>query len=143
MTFHFSRDLGFGDCDPAGIAYYPAYMRLLVSVTEDIFAQIGAPWPDMIGRRRLGVPTLKLDVDFQSPAFHGDRLDFASRLVGLGRSSLVFRHQVRVGERAVWRARHVLVGTSLDTHRPHPWPDDIRTGFAGHLESDDVQDPAT
>ncbi|MEW6254931.1 MAG: thioesterase family protein [Pseudomonadota bacterium] len=135
MAFTTSRPLGFGDCDPAGIAFFPGYMRLLVSVTEEMFADFGAPWPAMIRERRIGVPTVKLDVDFTAPAFHGDLLDFEVRITALGRASADLRHTVTVGARTVWTARQVLVATSLDTHRALPWPDDMRAGFSAHLET--------
>jgi 4-hydroxybenzoyl-CoA thioesterase len=135
MAFETSRPLGFGDCDPAGIAFFPGYMRLLVSVTEEMFAAFGVPWPAMIRERRTGVPTVKLDVDFTAPAFHGDLLDFRVVLTALGRASADLRHTVKVGDRQVWTARQVLVATSLDTHRALPWPDDVRAGLAAHLET--------
>ncbi|MDC7784704.1 thioesterase family protein [Rhodoplanes sp. TEM] len=142
MAFTISRRLGFGDCDPAGIAFYPAYMRLLVDVTEAMFGDFGAPWPAMVRDRRLGVPTVKLDVDFTAPAFHGETLDFAVGVAALGRSSVDLRHRVAVGDRTVWTARQVLVATSLDTHRAVAWPDDIRAGLAAHLEKTHAPDPA-
>jgi 4-hydroxybenzoyl-CoA thioesterase len=33
--FETTRVLRFGDCDPAGIAYYPRYFDLLNGVVED------------------------------------------------------------------------------------------------------------
>lgn len=142
MTFSTARTLGFGDCDPAGIAFFPGYMRLLVGVTEEMFERFGAPWPAMIRERRIGVPTVKLDVDFTAPAFHGDRLDFTVAVAALGSRSVDLRHHVAVGDRVVWTARQVLVATSLETHRAVAWPDDIRAGLAAHLETNDARDPA-
>ncbi|BAF89184.1 putative 4-hydroxybenzoyl CoA thioesterase [Azorhizobium caulinodans ORS 571] len=142
MAFETSRLLGFGDCDPAGIAFFPGYMRLLVSVTEEMFAASGTPWPAMIRERRIGVPTVKLDVDFVAPAFHGDELDFRVSIARLGGSSADLRHRVAVGERTVWTARQVLVATSLESHRAIRWPDDVRAGLAAHLETNDARDPA-
>jgi 4-hydroxybenzoyl-CoA thioesterase len=34
------------------------------------------------------------------------------------------------------RARQVLVCTSLETHRPQPWPEDIRAALAQQLNKD-------
>lgn len=143
MAFTTSRRLGFSECDPAGIAFYPAYMRLLVDVTEELFAKAGAPWPEMIGQRRIGVPTVKLDVDFKAPALHGDRLDFSVTVVKLGRASLELAIRVAVGERTMWTARQVLVATNLDTHHAISWPDDLRAGLAALQETHDVSSPAT
>ncbi|QTL05698.1 acyl-CoA thioesterase [Aquabacter sp. L1I39] len=142
MAFETKRLLGFGDCDPAGIAFFPGYMRLLVSVTEEMFAAFGAPWPAMMRERRIGVPTVKLDLDFAAPGFHGDELTFQVSLSKLGGSSADLRHRVATGDRLLWSARQVLVATSLDSHRAVHWPDDIRAGLAAHLEMNDARDPA-
>nr|WP_208394252.1 thioesterase family protein [Pseudochelatococcus lubricantis] len=133
----------FSNCDPAGIAYFPSYIDMLVGVTEDFFTDIGAPWTTLIHERRIGVPTVRLDVTFAKPAFHGDRLDFTLRVVGIGRSSLDFAHHVAVGGDTVWTASQRLVATSLKNHRPIAWPDDIRTTLSHHLEVNDAQGPAT
>ena len=37
MTFTTIRQLSFGHCDPAGMAYFPAYLDMLVGVTEELF----------------------------------------------------------------------------------------------------------
>ena len=135
MAYQTSRTLHFGDCDPAGIAYFPSYLHHLVGVVEEFFGAIGSPWSDMIQRRRIGAPTVKLDLTFTAPGFHGDRLDFDLRVRAVGSRSLDLDHRVSVGDRLVWAARQVIVATSLDTHKALPWPDDIRTALLQHLET--------
>lgn len=142
VTFEVSRTLGFGHCDPAGIAYFPSYFDIMVEVMEEIFAALGSPWPTMMGDRRIGVPTVKLDVDFTAPSRHGDRLDFAVRVARLGRSSLELHYRVTTRGRPVWTARQVIVAISLDTQRAVPWPDDLRAALAAHLETADAHDLA-
>lgn len=141
--FTTSRMLAFGDCDPSGIAYFPRYLHHLVTVLEDFFAEIGHPWPAMIAERRIGTPTLKLDLTFVKPGLHGDKLDFALRLRGLGRSSMDLEHQVSSAGSLLWSAHHRIVATSLETHKSCPWPADMRAAFMPYLENDHAQDPAT
>ncbi len=135
MAFEMRRRVGFGQCDPAGIAYFPSYFDMLVGVTEEVFASLGHPWHGLMGERRIGMPTVKLDVDFTRPSFHGDELTFAVRLAALGRSSLTFAHEVSARGATVWRAKQVLVATHLDTHTSQPWPDDLRAALLPHLEA--------
>jgi 4-hydroxybenzoyl-CoA thioesterase len=142
MAFQTARTLRFGDCDPSGIAYFPAYFDILVGVVEEFFASLGAPWPTLIGKRRIGTPTAKLDVTFTAPAFHGDRLDFTVMVGAVGRSSLELATAVEVAGRRVWSARQVLVATSLETHRSCAWPDQIRSALVDHLEVRNAHDPA-
>ena len=133
MTFRTSRPLRFGDCDPSGIAYFPSYLNILVGVLEEFFASIGAPWPDLT-ERRIGTPTVRLDLTFVHPGLHGDLLDFQLSVRGVGRSSLDLEHSISSVGTLLWSARHRVVATSLETHKSTAWPDDIRAALEAHLE---------
>lgn len=124
-AFTVERPLRFGDCDPSGIAYYPAYMDMLVAVTEDLFAAIGWPWPKLRSERGIATPTVRLDLTFLHPGFEGDRLTFRCAVATIGRSSLDLRHEVAAAQ-PLWRAEQRLVATDSESHRATPWPDDIR-----------------
>lgn len=136
--FSTSRPLSFGDCDPSGIAYFPSYLDLLVGAVEEFFASVGMPWPKMIAERRIGTPTVRLDLTFVKPGFHGDRLDFAMRVVRIGNSSMDLEHQISSSGELLWKASQRLVATSLDTHKACAWPDDMRAAFMPHLETDNA-----
>ncbi|WP_077965838.1 acyl-CoA thioesterase [Ensifer adhaerens] len=141
--FRTRRPLRFGDCDPSGIAYFPSYLNILVGVTEDFFASLGFPWKTMNDERRIGVPTVRLDLTFSRPGFQGDELDFALKVVGIGRSSLDMEHTVSARGTVLWTAKQRVVATSLDTHASSAWPDDIRLALTQHLETTDAHHPAT
>lgn len=132
MTIGFTtrRRLAFGDCDPSGIAYFPSYLDILVGVTEEFFAHLGFPWPDLIGRRRIGTPTVTLNLVFDRPGLHGDLLDFHLNVAALGRSSLDLRHRIEHAGEVLWRADQRLVATSLETHRAVAWPNDVRAALS-------------
>ncbi|KQV65291.1 thioesterase family protein [Rhizobium sp. Root1220] len=142
MGFRMTRPLRFGDCDPSGIAYFPSYLNILVGVLEDYFASLGFPWKALIADRRIGIPTLRLDLTFSSPGFQGDELQFEIAVRGIGRSSLDLEHVVSANGKRLWTARHRVVATSLDTHQSLAWPDDIRAALTHHLETTDAHDPA-
>jgi 4-hydroxybenzoyl-CoA thioesterase len=89
----------------------------------------------MIQDRRIGVPTVKLDVTFSSPSIYGDTLEWELTVVKVGRSSLTLRHVVTRGGTSLWDATQVLVATTLDTHKAIAWPDDIRAMLSRHLAS--------
>ena len=142
MTFRTSRRLNFGDCDPSGIAYFPSYLHILVSVLEEFFESLGAGWPDMIAEQRIGVPTVRLDLTFKKPGFHGNTLDFAIHVVRVGTTSLDLEHTVSCNGQELWSAQHRVVATSLDTHKACIWPDDIKAALSKNLERTDAHDPA-
>lgn len=131
MTANFSttRRLAFGDCDPSGIAYFPSYLDQLVGVLEEFFAHMGAPWPELIGKRRIGTPTVTLNLTFERSGFHGNLLEFNVEVKAVGRSSLDLLYRVESGEQVLWRAEQRVVATSLETHRAIAWPDDVRVAL--------------
>ena len=133
-VFRTYRTLQFGDCDPSGIAYFPSYLDLLVQAVEELFAQAGVPWKTLIGERRIGTPTLKLDVSFFKPGFHGDVLEFAIRIVRIGNSSMDLEHTISAYGATLWSASQRIVATSLETHKACPWPDDVRAALSVYLE---------
>ena len=142
MAFRTTRPLRFGDCDPSGIAFFPSYLNILVGVLEDFFAELGFPWKTMIDERRIGVPTVRLDLTFSAPGFQGDELEFAIEVRRIGRSSLDLEHRVSTNGKLLWSANHRVVATQLDTHQSIAWPDDIRAALEHHLEKTDAHDPA-
>lgn len=138
MTFSTSRRLGFGACDPSGIAYFPAYLDLLVGVLEEFFEHIGAPWPALLRDRRIGTPTVKLDLTFERPGFHGDLLQFELIVTRIGRSSLDLHHDVTANGELLWSAEQTIVATSIETHTSCGWPDDVRAALTRCLEANDA-----
>ena len=89
---------------------------------------------------------MRLEVDFTAISRHGDRITLAVQIEKLGRSSLTLQVACRAGEQAAedlegeqgelrFRARQVLVCTSLHTHRPQALPDDVRSALLPFLET--------
>ena len=131
MPFQALRRVRFSDCDPAGIVFFPQYLVMLNGVVEEWFdVGLRVPYAELIGARRVGLPTVRLEVDFKAISRHGDELSWRLAVARLGRSSLTLDVQVHGGDELRLRAQQVLVCTSLDTHRPQPLPDDVRAALA-------------
>ena len=140
--FEATRVLRFGDCDPAGIAYYPRYFDLLNSVVEDWWGAMGLPWKVLFGERRIGLPTVRFQVEFRAPAFLGDELLFSLAVKRIGSKSVDLDHVVQREGTTLWQASQILVATSLDTHRSIAWPDDIRAALVSFQEAPHAHYPA-
>lgn len=138
MAFQTRRPLRFGDCDPSGIAYFPSYLNILVGVLEDFFASLDASWRSLMEVDRIGTPTIRLDLTFVHPGFHGDQLDFLLDVRGVGRSSLDLGYIVSAAGKTLWTAEQRIVATSLDTHKSVPWPASVRDALEKHLETSDA-----
>ncbi len=134
VAFKISKPLRFGDCDLTGIAYHPAYLSMLVDVNEAMFASFGITWSEIMFERRIGLPTVTMNLHFIKPAVYGDILDFSVVVRTIGRSSLDLETTVSVQDETVWTVQQRLVATSLATHKSYPWPDDIRAGLARYME---------
>ena len=138
------RAVRFSDCDPAGIVFFPQYLVMLNGVVEQWFDDaLHIPYAHLIGARRLGLPTVRLEVDFTAVSRHGDTLAWRVQVEKLGRSSLTLRHECLGGEGSDpalrLRALQVIVCTSLLTHKPQTLPEDVRAA----IESQAAVTPTT
>jgi 4-hydroxybenzoyl-CoA thioesterase len=126
--FSAERVVRFGDCDPAGIVFYPRYFEMVTAVVEDWWANLGLPWTEMIEGRRIGTPVSHVDTIFLRPSRMGDRLEFRLSVESLGRSSVRFRHRVLgpAGEERI-KIRQRMVCVSLETNHPIAWPTELRS----------------
>jgi 4-hydroxybenzoyl-CoA thioesterase len=134
-SFKAARKIAFGNCDPSGLAYFPSYLDLLNGVVESWWSSLGLPWRQIIGARRIGLPTAHLDVDFLSPGQLGDDILFVLRAEKIGTKSLTLAHTVDRDDTRLWQARQVVVATSLDTHEAVEWPDDLRAAVTSFMEA--------
>ena len=126
------RTVRFSDCDPAGIVFFPQYLVMLNGVVEEWFdSALHIRYADLVGLRRTGLPTVRLEVDFTAVSRHGDSLQWRVAVARLGRSSLTLSHACSSGEQLRLRAQQVLVCTSLHTHRPQALPEDVRAALGG------------
>jgi 4-hydroxybenzoyl-CoA thioesterase len=135
MSFYERHEkVRFAHCDPAGIVFFPQYLVMLNTLVEDWFDRgLNVPYADFITRRRLGVPTVRLEVDFTAISRIGDVLTQRLAVTQLGRSSMHVQAEFLGGDELRLRARQVLVCTSLEDHRPRPIPDDVRAGIPAFM----------
>ena len=92
----------WGDCDPAGIVYYPAYFRWFDQATYRLFLAAGLKRDDVSsGQWKEGTPLVGAECAFRRPSQHGEKLSIESRVEKFGRSSFIIRHVFRDGTGAV------------------------------------------
>lgn len=126
MQFERTVRIRFSHCDPAGIVYYPQYLVLLNQLVEDWFdSGLTIGYADMIGRRRIGLPTVRLECDFRAISRMGEDVQMGLVTERIGGKSLTLHMQCRQGQELRMQARKVLVFTNLDTHQAIPIPPDV------------------
>jgi 4-hydroxybenzoyl-CoA thioesterase len=134
MNFEATTTVRFADCDPAGIVFFPQYLVMMNTFVERWFDEsLHVPYAQLLGARRTGLPTVRLEVDFTAVSRHGDVLTQRLQVERAGRSSLVLAISFSGGDELRLRARQVLVCTSLDTHRAQPLPEDVRAALAPYV----------
>ncbi|MBM3479794.1 MAG: acyl-CoA thioesterase [Alphaproteobacteria bacterium] len=125
-----ARRIRFEHCDPAGIVFFPQYLVMFVSHLEDwIVEELGILYSELIGARRVGLPTVSLSCEFLHPSRMGDEVSLGLRVARLGNRSFALELDCSDGERKRVRIRQSIVTTSLDTHRPIPVPADLRAAM--------------
>lgn len=135
MIFQRKKQIRFSHCDPAGIGFYPRYVELFNETVEDWFAEgLGVSFLALHDEHRLGIPTVRLEVDFKVPSRYGDLLTFELRVIDLGNTSATLEICARDEEQVRLRGVLKIVMVSLDTLRPKPLDDFWRTRFGRYLE---------
>ena len=105
----------WGQCDPAGIVFYPQYLIIFDSSTGWLFERSGLS--PLAMRRRygiVGIPIVEVGARFFKPCRFDDEVVVESAVGEWGRSSFTVRHRVlNQGELAVegfekrvWAAPH-------------------------------------
>lgn len=131
MAFRTRIAVRFGDVDHAGIVYYPQYFIYFHEAFEDFFDDNGHRYPELLGRRRLGFPTVHLEADYKLPLRYGDALDIELSVPRVGDKSAVFRYvgfRHKDGQQAC-TAEITCACVDMDSFRAVPIPDDLRALF--------------
>lgn len=129
MAYTSVQKIRFDDVDGAGIVYYPRYFHLCHAAFEDFFdAAAPLSYPDLIGVRRRGFPTVKIESDFRAPLAYGDTAVVDLKVEHVGTSSARFRYEIRRKRDGVvaFTASITTVYMDLDAKRSTPLTDDIR-----------------
>ncbi|HVF65198.1 MAG TPA: acyl-CoA thioesterase [Casimicrobiaceae bacterium] len=101
----------FGDCDPAGIVFYPNFLRWIDAASRHFFTVCGIPsWRETeqtLGV--LGTPLVDVQARFLKPASYGDRLDVATTVSEWRQRSFVMLHSVERGDDVLVEATEVRI----------------------------------
>jgi len=89
----------WGDCDAAGIVFYPRYFAMFDASTHYLFEAAG--WSKAELRRRydmIGFPMVDTRAKFLIASSFGEDIVIATRVAALRRSSFDIEHRVFKGE---------------------------------------------
>jgi len=104
----------WGDCDPAGIVYFPRYFAFFDNCTAALFEAAGLPNYEMIKEHGIiGIPIVDTRARFLAPSRFGEDVVVESSISEWRRSSFGVHHRLWKGdtlavecfETRVWAAR--------------------------------------
>ena len=128
----------FGDCDPAGIVFYPRYFEMFNNLVEDWHREaLQFSFTEIVTTRSWGLPTVHLEADFVAPSRFGEVLSasLSVREIGTTSVSLDILLQAPDGTDRV-RGKVVLVWIDRLVTRSIPIPDEVRARLLAFRVSD-------
>jgi 4-hydroxybenzoyl-CoA thioesterase len=128
----------FGDCDPAGIVFFPNFSRWMDTASLEFFMQCGVPpWRELEKTRGIvGTPLLEINTRFLKSATYGETLTIVTRIEEWRAKVVVQQHRITRareggGEDVICEGREVRAFVIRDPQdrdrlRAIPVPEDIR-----------------
>lgn len=125
----------WSDCDPFGIIYYGAYVRLFQVAEEELFRACGLPFAVLRQGKNVWIPRKAFHAEFHSPAELDEEVAVQACFSRIGTTSLTMQFEVyRASDRA-HRATGSLTVVSVDraTMKTKPLPDDVKASLGAYL----------
>ena len=137
-TTTYSVDVTFGDCDPAGIVFFPNFSRWMDTASLSFFMQCGVPpWRELEKTRGIvGTPLLEINTKFVKSATYGETLLVTTQVEEWRAKVVVQVHRITRaradgGDDLICEGREVRAFVKRDDNdrdrlRAIPVPEDIR-----------------
>jgi 4-hydroxybenzoyl-CoA thioesterase len=128
----------WGDCDPAGIVFYPRYFEMFDHSTVLLIEKaLGMRKLDLYERYGFaGHPAVETQARFHLPTRFGDDVEIESAITKLGRSSFSLQHRLTLNGALAVEGSETRVWTTRDPERPgglraQAMPDEVVARFRG------------
>jgi 4-hydroxybenzoyl-CoA thioesterase len=121
--------LGFGDCDPAGVIFYPRVFALAHAALEEFLAvKVGREaW---FASPSHAFPVRQAEAEFHAPMRPGEMFRLAVAVEKVGGTSIAFAVEFLNSDgRVAARVRSVHVALDRDSGKPAPIPGKIRSAL--------------
>jgi 4-hydroxybenzoyl-CoA thioesterase len=109
----------FGDCDPAGIVFFPNFSRWMDAASLAFFMECGVPpWRELVKTRGIvGTPLLEINTKFIKAVTYGETITITTWIEEWRDKVFVQMHRVTRGDDLICEGREV---------RAIPVPQDIK-----------------
>ena len=137
LTYTRNTRIEWGDCDPAGIVFFPRYFAMFDSCTTALFSQaLGMSKFQLFKHYKFaGYPMVDTRARFLKPCKFGDDVVIETKVVKFGRSSFDVEHRITLNAELCVEAFDKRVWVERDPADPDkikaaPVPQDIIDKFA-------------
>lgn len=129
--FQINREIGFSQCDPAGILHFAEYLVLMEHCEHAFLKSVGI---SPVGR--LAWPRVACSCDFKLPLRPDDVVTVSLVEGACGGSSVTYRFEIALagsGDVAATGELKVVCCSMGDSGRPlpQPLPNELRNAFGG------------
>ncbi len=135
LVNRYTQTIEWGDCDPAGIVFYPRYFAYFDACTGRLFAKAGFPKFEMQQRFDVvGFPMVDTRSKFYIPSRYGEEVVIESTISEFRRSSFDVHHKILKGDALAVEGFETRVWVGRDPENPEgikskPIPDAVIQAF--------------
>jgi len=109
----------WGDCDPAGIVFFPRYFAMFDWSTWCHFAKVGLAKQELVSAYGIvGCPLVDTGAKFSIPSRYGDVVRIETAITEFRRSSFTVRHRLMRGDALAVEATEARVWAGKDPQDP-------------------------
>ncbi len=123
----------FGDCDPAGIVFFPNFSRWMDEASLAFFMAQGIPpWRELVKTRGIiGTPLLEIHTKFYKPATYGETIEVHTTVEDWQAKTFRQRHVIKRGDTVLCEGTEVRAFCIRDEAqggriRAIPVPEDLK-----------------
>lgn len=97
----------FGDCDPAGIVFFPNFSKWMDASSLHFFMECGVPpWRELVKTTGIiGTPLLEIHTKFLRPATYGETLQIHTSVEEWRDKVFIQQHVVKRGDNLLCEGR--------------------------------------
>ena len=129
-AFRGAARIRFGDCDPAGIVFFPNWFVIAHGAVEDLFRErLAIDFHALHGARGIGTGFVHAGATFMRPGLMGDDVVLTPLVRRVGGASYALDLHIHRGDEELARLDLVTATTDLASRTSVPVPDDLRAAL--------------
>ncbi len=120
QTIVYHVAIQFGDCDPAGIVFFPNFSRWMDAASLHYFMACGVPpWRELVRTTGIiGTPLLEIHTRFLKHATYGESIEIHTSVDEWREKVFIQKHVVMRGQDLICEGRETRIFVKRDAANP-------------------------